>query len=107
MNVPISIHDELENDDIVSTAFLNLASGEITGVKFPKDYNVEKHGLPFKNKNYDFTYGVLSKDNKDMEFAIDVSNGEYSVNPTDLEELKEKSVKLFSGQTTTKIKNKF
>ena len=42
-----------------------------------------------------------------MEFAIDVSNGEYSVNPTDLEELKEKSVKLFSGQTTTKIKNKF
>jgi len=101
MRIPISIFDELNDDVIESTALLNLDSGEITEVKY-HDYDVDKKGIPATRKDYAFTSGVLSKDGKDMEFVINVTKGEYSISATELEELKEKSVKLFTAKTAKK-----
>lgn len=101
MRIPISIFDELDDDVVESTALLNLDSGEITEIKY-HNYNVEKNGIPANRKDYSFTSGVLSKDGKDMEFAINVENGDYSVSANELEELKEKSVKLFTAKTPKK-----
>ncbi len=83
---------------IRSTAFLDLASGEIFDVR----YDIERGGslaIPAADEHYEFTSGMLSSDGKDVEFRIDVDvmRGTYFVNPTELLELKVRAAKLFAG----------
>jgi len=98
LKVPIEILDELAETVIRSTGSLDLASGEIFDVR----YEVDRRGLmgmPAVDEQYEFTSGVLSNDDRDVEFRIDVDvmRGQYFVNPTELLELKVRAAKLFAG----------
>jgi hypothetical protein len=98
LKVPIAILDELAETVIRSTGSLDLASGEISDVR----YEVDRPGLmgmPAVDERYEFTSGVLSNDGKDVEFRIDVDvmRRQYFVNPTELLELKVRAAKLFAG----------
>ena len=77
---------------------LDLASGEIYKLEY-QDYDVEEDGLPWKRKDYDFSCGTLSNNGKDIEFTvqIDKATGAYSVNATELLEVKVRAAALFSG----------
>ena len=98
LKVPIVIHDELSERVIRSTGSLDLASGEIRGVQY-EDYDVQARGLPAEDEEYEFTSGILSNEGKDVEFRVevDVLTGRYSVNPSELLEIKIRAAKLFAG----------
>ena len=98
LKLPIDITDELESKVIRSTGLLNLASGEITDIQYPK-YDVEAKGPPWKLSDYEFSNATLSKNGREVEFTvqIDKATGEYSVNATELVEVKVKAAALFSG----------
>lgn len=98
MKLPIKITDEVGDDVITSHAQLNLASGEITDVRYV-DYNVEEEGLPWDQEEYDLSSGCLSKGDKDVEFTVivDKAGGTYSVSPSELVEIKLRAAALFSG----------
>ena len=98
LKVPISISDELSDEVITATASLNLASGEIQGLQY-QDYDLEARGLPWENDEYEFTSGMLSNDGKDVEFSVQVNKvtGQYSVNASELLELKVRAAALFAG----------
>ena len=98
LKVPIVILDELAETVIRSTGSLDLASGEISDVRYDVD-RPGVMGLPAIDEQYEFTSGVLSNDGKDVEFRIevDVMRGHYFVNPTELLELKVRAAKLFAG----------
>lgn len=100
MKIPVSIYDELTNKIIESEGLLDLDSGEVTHIKY-LDYNVSKEGFPSVKKNYEFTCGILRKENKEMEFTLTVDKGDYCVSADELEELKTKSIKLFTSQKTS------
>ena len=74
------------------------ASGEIRGVQY-ENYDAKAQGFPADHEDYEFTCGILSNEGKDVEFRIevDVLNGRYSVNPTELLEIKVRAAKLFAG----------
>lgn len=103
MRIPVSIYDELSDKVIEAEGLLDLDSGEITSVKYI-DHDISKHGLPFKQKDYEFTSGILRKEDKEMEFTLVIENGQYSVNANELAELKEKSIKLFAAANTPRKK---
>jgi hypothetical protein len=96
--VPVQIDDELFDEVIHATALLNLASGEITRVEY-QDYDEGTSGLPWENKEYDFSCGKLTNAGKDVEFSVNVNKttGQYSITASELEELKQKAAALFSG----------
>ena len=96
--LPINITDELESKVIHATGLLNLASGEITDIQYLK-HDLEAKGPPWKLPDYEFSNATLSKGGKDIEFTvqIDQGSGEYSVNPTELSEVKVRAAALFSG----------
>ena len=96
--VPVQIDDELFDEVISATALLNLASGEITRVEY-QDYDEGTSGLPWENKEYDFSCGKLTNAGKDVEFSVQVNKttGQYSITASELEELKQKAAALFSG----------
>jgi hypothetical protein len=98
MKLPIKLIDEVGDDVITSQALLNLASGEISDVRYD-DYNVDEEGMPWDQDDYDITSGVLSKGGKDVEFTVQVdkAGGTYSVSPTELAEIKLRAAALFSG----------
>ena len=98
LKVPIVIHDELSERVIRSTGSLDLASGEIRGVQY-EVYDVQARGLPAEDEEYEFTSGILSNEGKDVEFRVevDVLTGRYSVNPSELLEIKIRAAKLFAG----------
>ena len=98
LKVPISISDELSDEVITGTASLNLASGEILGLQY-QDYDLEARGLPWENDDYEFTSGMLSNEGKDVEFSVQVNKvtGQYSVNASELLELKVRAAALFAG----------
>lgn len=98
LKVPITIHDELAESVITSTALLDLASGEIRSLKYA-DYDLEASGLPADREDYEFTCGVLSNDGKDVEFRVevDIFSGSYSVSAGELLEIKIRAAKLFAG----------
>jgi len=101
LKLPIVIHDELTESVIKSTGQLDLASGEIRNVQY-ENHDVEKLGLPIEDESYEFTSGVLSNGEKDVEFRIevDIMSGKYSVTPSELLELKGRAAKLFSAPPT-------
>jgi hypothetical protein len=98
MKLPIKIIDEVGDDVITSQALLNLASGEITDVRYD-DYNVDEEGFPWDQDEYDLTSAILSKSGKDVEFTVQVdkAGGTYSVSPSELVEIKLRAAALFSG----------
>lgn len=98
LKLPITIHDELSDDVIVSSGILDLASGDIRDVK-RADPDAEPRGLPAEQEDYEFTSGVLTNGKKDVEFRVEVNvlTGAYSVTPSELLELKGRAAKLFSA----------
>ena len=98
LKVPIKIVDEFEDDQVDATGLLDLASGDITEVKY-QDYDVEAEGVPAQREDYEFTVGILSHDGKDVEFKVDVDrfSGRYSVSANELLDIKVKAAKLFAG----------
>lgn len=117
---PITITEEIISDSsdisIIVDAKLDLDSGDITILKYwvadedgnkDQEYNVKLQGLPAKHPNYDFSSGLLKLGTKELEFAVTVNKttGIYEVNPHELEEIKEKSLKLISSEDRKINKN--
>ena len=98
LKLPITSHDELDDEVIESTGLLDLASGEIRDVKY-RDFDPEVDGFPAESEDYDFTCGILSNGTKDVEFRIevDVVGRKYSITPSELLELKGRAAKLFTA----------
>ena len=98
LKVKIAIADEQTEEIISSTGSLDLASGEIGRIEC-QDYDATARGLPWDSEDYEFTSGMLSHNNKDVEFRIDVNKttGQYSVSATELLEIKMRAAALFAG----------
>lgn len=98
LKVPILITDELTEEVITSTGFLDLASGEIHRVEY-QNYNADLQGLPSDSEDYEFTSGILTNNGKDVEFRVDVNRttGQYSVSASELLEVKVRAAALFAG----------
>ena len=98
LKLPIVIHDELTESVIRSTGLLDLASGEIRNVVH-EGYDKAALGLPAESEDYEFTSGLLTNGERDVEFRVDVDvmSGAYSVTPSELLELKGRAAKLFTA----------
>jgi hypothetical protein len=98
LKVPITIADEMTDEVIASTGFLDLASGEIHRIEY-QAYDVATRGLPTDSADYEFSCGVLSNNGKDVEFRVDVNKvtGQYSVSASELLEIKVRAAALFAG----------
>lgn len=97
LKLPITIIDELSEDEVRAQGELDLASGEIRNVRY-EDYDAAAQGLPASRKDYEFSVGVLRNGQREVEFRIeaDALGGRYSVTPSELLELKGRAAKLFS-----------
>jgi hypothetical protein len=97
LKLPITIIDELSEDEVRSEGELDLASGEIRNVRCADPHRVAP-GFPAAQQDYEFTVGILRNGAREVEFRIEVDtlNGRYSVTPTELLELKVRAAKLFS-----------
>lgn len=102
LKLPIKIVDELSDDEVHATGLLDLASGDILDVKH-QDYDVSTEGMPAERQDYEFSCGILSNGNKEVEFRIEVDavSGRYSVTPSELLELKGRAAKLFTAPPGT------
>ena len=98
LKLPITIHDELDDEVIDATGMLDLASGDITHVVYA-EHDLELDGFPAERQDYDFTCGTLTNGKKDVEFRIevDIVGRRYSITPSELLELKGRAAKLFSA----------
>ncbi len=98
LKLPITIIDELSEDEVRSQGELDLASGEIRNVRYEDDYDSAAQGVPATRKDYEFTVGVLRNGAREVEFRVEVDavGGRYSVTPSELLELKGRAAKLFS-----------
>ncbi|WP_280155740.1 hypothetical protein [Piscinibacter sp. XHJ-5] len=98
LQVPITIADELDEQIVDSTGFLDLASGEIHEVTYA-NYDVQAKGIPATLPDYAFTSGKLSHAGKDVEFSVqvDLFSGRYSVTANELLDIKVRAAKLFAG----------
>ncbi len=97
LKLPITIQDEMDDEVIQSRGLLDLASGEITDVRY-EDHDLEDDGFPAERDDYDFTCGTLSNGSREVEFRVevDVVGRRYSITPSELLELKGRAAKLFS-----------
>jgi len=104
LKLPITLHDEVEDDVIVSTALLDMASGDITDVRY-RDHDLEVDGFPAERRDYDFTCGTLARAGRELEFRVevDVVGRRYSITPSELLELKGRAAKLFSQAPERKV----
>ncbi len=98
LQVRITMTDELTDSLITSTAYLDLASGEINRVVYD-DHDAATLGLPCEQDDYEFTSGTLSHKGKDVEFRVDVNKitGQHSVSASELLEIKVRAAALFAG----------
>ncbi len=97
LKLPITIIDELSDDEVRSQGELDLASGDIRNVRY-EDHDPATQGIPAALEDYEFTVGVLKNGAREVEFRIeaDAMSGRYSVTPSELLELKGRAAKLFS-----------
>jgi hypothetical protein len=97
LKLPIAIFDELTESIVKSTGTLDLASGEIRNIQY-EDHDTGLHGLPAEDESYEFTSGMLTNGEREVEFRVevDVLTGRYSVTPSELLELKGRAAKLFT-----------
>jgi len=98
LKLPITIVDELSDDEVRATGVLDLASGDIYDVRH-EDYDAEAEGLPAEREDYEFSCGILRSGDKEVEFRVevDVVSGRYSVTASELLELKGRAAKLFTA----------
>ncbi len=103
LRVPITISDELDDEVVLASAWLDLASGDIDRVEY-RDWDTSD-GLPWERDDYDFTSGTLSHGGKDVEFGVTVNrtSGRYSVSADELLEIKLKAAQLFAGLSGVEI----
>jgi hypothetical protein len=98
LKLPITIVDELSDDEVRAHGVLDLASGEIVDVVH-EGWDVARQGLPAEREDYEFSSGILRKGTREVEFRVDVDpiSGRYSVTPSELLELKGRAAKLFTA----------
>ncbi|WP_428419132.1 hypothetical protein [Methylibium sp.] len=98
LKLPVVLFDELSETVIRSSGLLDMASGEITRVDY-EDYDIGTQGLPAEQEDYEFTSGMLSNGDRDVEFRVEVNvvAGTYSVTPSELLELKGRAARLFAS----------
>ena len=98
LKLPITIIDELSDDEVRSQGELDLASGEIRNVRYEDFDERGEQGIPAAHEDYEFTVGILRNDTREVEFRIEVDavGGRYSITPSELLELKGRAAKLFS-----------
>ena len=70
LKLPITIIDELSEDEVRSQGELDLASGEIRNVRY-EDHDVAAQGVPATLEGYEFTVGVLRNGPREVEFRIE------------------------------------
>ena len=99
LKLPITIVDELSDDEVRAKGVLDLASGDIYDVQHI-DYDAASEGFPAEREDYEFSCGILSNGSKEVEFRVEVNavTGRYSVTPSELLELKGRAAKLFTQQ---------
>ncbi len=97
LKLPITIIDEMTDDEVRADGELDLASGEIRQVRY-QDHDPATQGVPASREDYEFTVGVLRNGGREIEFRVeaDALSGRYFVTPTELLELKGRAAKLFS-----------
>ena len=97
LKLPITIVDELTEHEVRSEGELDLASGEISNVRYLDPQSVAR-GFPAAQDDYEFTVGILRNAGRDVEFRVEVDalQGRYSVTPSELLELKGRAARLFS-----------
>jgi hypothetical protein len=97
LKLPITIIDELTDDEVRSEGDLDLASGEIRNVRY-EDYDIATLGIPAAHPDYEFTVGILRNKEREVEFRIEVDAvlRRYAVTPSELLELKGRAARLFS-----------
>ena len=100
LKVRITMTDELTEEVITSSAYLDLASGEIGRVEYD-EHDADALGHPWAADDYEFTSGTLSHNGKDVEFKVDVNRttGQRSVSANELLEIKVRAAALFAGMT--------
>jgi hypothetical protein len=98
LKLPITIVDELSDDEVRAKGVLDLASGDIYDVQHI-DYDAASEGFPAEREDYEFSCGILSNGSKEVEFRVEVNavTGRYSVTPSELLELKGRAAKLFTA----------
>lgn len=101
-DIDVQIFDEIGDETIIkSTGKLNLETGSISGVVPETDCgfpNVSKH------PDYNFSYGLLLLNGKELEFTLNIEkNAQYRIPTNEFNEVKEKAVKLLSS-SGSKIK---
>ena len=95
IKAPVIIFDELDDEVLQTNGLLNLASGEVYVLE-PINWG-KGEPIPMEREDYDFTYGVLSAQGKDVEFEITAENGSYNVSADELVEIKTKLAKLLAA----------
>ena len=97
LKVPITIADELSDEVISASGWLDLASGEILRIEY-RGYDAASDGLPWEREDYEFSCGTLSNNGRDVEFRVDVNKvtGQYSVSAAELLEIKVRAAALFA-----------
>ena len=103
LKLPITIIDELSDDEVRSQGELDLASGEIRNVRYEDSHDRGEQGIPATREDYEFTVGILRNGAREVEFRIEVDavGGRYSVTPSELLELKGRAARLFSQPGST------
>ena len=97
--IEVQIFDEIGDETIIkSKGKLNLETGAISEVVPETDCgfpNVSKH------PEYNFSYGLLLLNGKELEFTLSIEkNAQYRIPTNEFSEVKEKAVKLLSSSTT-------
>jgi hypothetical protein len=98
LKLPITIVDELSDDEVRASGLLDLASGDIDNVQHD-GWDVKTQGLPAEREDYEFSLGILKNGNKEVEFRVECNavTGRYSITPSELLELKGRAAKLFTA----------
>ena len=65
LKLPITLVDELADDEVRARGELDMASGEIRHVEY-EDYDVDTEGVPAARKDYEFTVGMLASGNREV-----------------------------------------
>jgi len=102
LKAPIRLTIEFSDDEISATALINLASGEIERVEYE---DTDAGPLPWDRPDYEFTCGTLSNNGKDVEFTVQLNRttGQFSVNATELLEIKVRAAQLFAGMSPREV----
>lgn len=94
--IKIELYDEIGDEDVFkSTGELNLETGWISNVVIQQDCGYKNAS---KHPDYNFSYGVLALNDKELEFTLNIDkSGQYQIPREELNEFKEKAVALLNS----------